>query len=59
MGYLYNHCVVSELIKEDSIINEIIDAKTLLLDAKMGNNKLDNYSRNVVMLIIDVTFDII
>ena len=59
MGYLYNHCVVSELIKKNSIINETIDDATLLLDVKMGNNKLDDYSMNVIMLIIDVTFDII
>lgn len=59
MGYLYNHWVVSGLIKKDSIINKIIDAETLLLDVKMGNNKSNDDYRNIIMLIIDVTFDII
>lgn len=59
MGYLYNHWVVSGLIKKDSIINKIIDAKTLLLDVKMGNNKSNDDYRNIIMLIIDVIFDII
>lgn len=59
MWYLYNHCVVSRLIKKDSIINKIIDADTLLLDVKMGNNKSNDDYRNIIMLIIDVTFDII
>lgn len=59
MGYLYNHWVVSGLIKKDNIINKIIDAETLLLDVKMGNNKSNDDYRNIIMLIIDVTFDII
>lgn len=59
MGYLYNHWVVSGLIKKDSIINKIIDAETLLLDVKMRNNKSNDDYRNIIMLIIDVTFDII
>lgn len=59
MRYADKHCVVSELIKKDSILEEMMDAATLLLDVKMGNSKLDDYSKNVIMLIIDVTFDII
>lgn len=59
MEYLYNHWVVSGLIKKDNIINKIIDADTLLLDVKMGNNKSNDDYRNIIMLIIDVTFDII
>lgn len=59
MGYSYNHCVVSGLIKKDSIINKIIDADTLLLDVKMGNNKSNDDYRNIIMLMLDVTFDII